>query len=599
MNTRVFILIGGLIALLALLRLAPPAVGSPLRPPANRVDYGLYLPVVSRPVAAAAPVIHSFIATPAAILPGGAATLSWQVTGATALSIDPGIGAVGGTNLVVHPAATTTYTLTAANAAGTAQAQATVTVGSAPPAGGFFLQSLDQIDRATADPTVRVDGAGGVHVIFTPQGAPPDQPTRPAYYAYCPAACHGPAAFTLLPLGDGVDFAALGLTPAGKPRLLLRLPAQAGAIFVYQYWACDANCLSPAGWASTALTYAYARQTGWVEPFIHSFALDAQGRPRFVYYDAGADPDDPHRGAFYAWCDDACGDPSGWYETRLLDDPHATDFHLAFGATGGPRLAYATYNGETMMQQVAYAECDGNCGAGGAWSGVVLVDTVSASVSSFATFSLAATRDGRPRLALYTGTGQGGSLSPNSLYYLACDATDCGGAQGWSAVRLELPETQGEEGVALALDGADRPRIAYHAPMAAGFGLRYAWCDSDCETSAGGWAMGEIEPSGAADAELSIPPWSGCPFPECNPPIPPCTMSAWDVGLHPSLTLDTAGNARVAYDAFHQQGGGCGTFTDAKLVRFANWTIGAAGMAGAARLAGDEHGNHQRRGGEQ
>lgn len=575
MNTRALTIISTLFILLALLSPRPgPGLGEAAgeRDGSGQAAHRAYAPLVTKPAAAVAPTIHSFTAAPTVIQPGGSATLLWQVSGATSLSISPGIGPVSGGSVAVRPAATTTYTLTAANAAGSTQAKATVTVGSPPPvAKPFFLQNLDEIDRATTTPTVLVDAAGGVHVAFTPQSATPDHPTRPAYYAYCPANCAGPEAFTLVPLGDGVDFAALALTPAGRPRLLARMPVQSGAVFVYQYWSCDANCLTPAGWASAALGYGYARQTGWVEPFVHSFALDASGRPRFVYYDNGQDYEDPHTGAFFAWCDGGCLDPANWFETKVLDDGDATDFHLGYGATGGPRLAYVTYDNENMLQQVAYAECDQNCGATGNWSGSILADTVSSSVESWATLSLAVTSAGRPRIALYSGTGLGGSLPPNGLYYLACDAASCAGVSAWLGTKLNLPEMRGEDGVALALDGQNRPRIAYHAPMTAGFGLHYAWCDANCAGSAAAWSSAEVEPSEAANAELPIPPWPGCSFPQCNPPVPPCTISTWDVGLHPSLALDGAGNARVAYDAFHQQGGGCGTFTDAKLVRFAGF----------------------------
>jgi len=79
----------------------------------------------------AKPVIASFQAGPASISAGQSSTLSWSVTGATTLSIDQGIGSVSGTSLSVSPAATTTYTLTAQNAAGATTAQATVTVGTA------------------------------------------------------------------------------------------------------------------------------------------------------------------------------------------------------------------------------------------------------------------------------------------------------------------------------------------------------------------------------------------------------------------------------------------------------------------------------------
>ncbi len=75
-----------------------------------------------------APVIQSFGAQPATIAAGGSSTLAWSVTGATQLSIDQGVGAVTGTSIPVSPAATTTYTLTAVNAAGSSTASATVTV---------------------------------------------------------------------------------------------------------------------------------------------------------------------------------------------------------------------------------------------------------------------------------------------------------------------------------------------------------------------------------------------------------------------------------------------------------------------------------------
>ena len=82
-----------------------------------------------------APVIASFTASPASVPPGGASTLSWSVSGATSLSIDGGVGTVTGTSASVTPAATTVYTLTAVNGAGsTLSAPVTVTVAVGPPA---------------------------------------------------------------------------------------------------------------------------------------------------------------------------------------------------------------------------------------------------------------------------------------------------------------------------------------------------------------------------------------------------------------------------------------------------------------------------------
>jgi hypothetical protein len=77
----------------------------------------------------AVPIIVSFAANPPSITAGQQSTLTWNVTGATAVTISS-IGSVnpsGGSNSV-SPTATTTYTLTATNASGSASANATVTV---------------------------------------------------------------------------------------------------------------------------------------------------------------------------------------------------------------------------------------------------------------------------------------------------------------------------------------------------------------------------------------------------------------------------------------------------------------------------------------
>ena len=78
------------------------------------------------------PVIESFTATPSAIPAGGSTQLAWGVTGATSLSLDNGLGAVTGTSLAVSPLGTTTYRLTASNAAGSVSKFTVVTVTGVP-----------------------------------------------------------------------------------------------------------------------------------------------------------------------------------------------------------------------------------------------------------------------------------------------------------------------------------------------------------------------------------------------------------------------------------------------------------------------------------
>jgi hypothetical protein len=84
----------------------------------------------------AKPVISSFTADPPAIPTGQSSSLGWSVSGATSLKVDP-VGAVTGTSLKVSPKTTTTYTLTATNAFGSATATALVMVGAAPTISGF------------------------------------------------------------------------------------------------------------------------------------------------------------------------------------------------------------------------------------------------------------------------------------------------------------------------------------------------------------------------------------------------------------------------------------------------------------------------------
>jgi hypothetical protein len=75
------------------------------------------------------PIVTSFSANPATILQGSQSTLTWTVTGADTVSIDNGVGTVVPNGSVqVTPAATTTYTLTATNAAGQTIATTQVTV---------------------------------------------------------------------------------------------------------------------------------------------------------------------------------------------------------------------------------------------------------------------------------------------------------------------------------------------------------------------------------------------------------------------------------------------------------------------------------------
>lgn len=75
------------------------------------------------------PVIVSFTAAPGGIDIGSSTTLAWQVTGATSITIDSGLGDVTNANqLTIFPSETATYTLKAKNAVGEVTKDVIVTV---------------------------------------------------------------------------------------------------------------------------------------------------------------------------------------------------------------------------------------------------------------------------------------------------------------------------------------------------------------------------------------------------------------------------------------------------------------------------------------
>jgi hypothetical protein len=76
----------------------------------------------------ASPTISSFTANPSSVSAGQPVTLSWTVSNGEYNIIAPDAGPVRGTQVVVAPTATTTYTLYSTNQFGQTTATVTVTV---------------------------------------------------------------------------------------------------------------------------------------------------------------------------------------------------------------------------------------------------------------------------------------------------------------------------------------------------------------------------------------------------------------------------------------------------------------------------------------
>jgi len=96
------------------------------------------------PVSGQRPMIHSFLANPGSIEKGQAVALSWGVSGADAINIQPYVGSVDsyGSKLL-NLESSITFTLTATNSAGSSTSTVTVTVSLTPGAGGADLKVVD------------------------------------------------------------------------------------------------------------------------------------------------------------------------------------------------------------------------------------------------------------------------------------------------------------------------------------------------------------------------------------------------------------------------------------------------------------------------
>lgn len=95
------------------------------------------------------PTIASFTANPSSVSSGASTTLSWSVTGATSLKIDPGNNDVTGYSSATasNLTQTTTFTLTASNTSGSSTATTTVTVNASVPTINSFTANPTTINR--------------------------------------------------------------------------------------------------------------------------------------------------------------------------------------------------------------------------------------------------------------------------------------------------------------------------------------------------------------------------------------------------------------------------------------------------------------------
>lgn len=392
-----------------------------------------------------------------------------------------------------------------------------------PATGKKFFLPTGEPDNTSA-PRLEVDPSGNLHAVY------PAYAVGGAYYAFCGADCAGTEETKVVRFEtDGTTTnAMLALDAEGHPRVLF------SAYSKIYYGSCDSDCGNRESWS-----YAPILDHGSdLEVTGQAFALDPQGRPRFVLHTyltaLGIGQGDPV--TYWVSCDSDCTNPNQWTKSAIQPTDIVSYATLAFDPQGKAHLAGMTTakDGDTEIDVAAYFECASDCGVEANWKGIGFGSYFTSeyeAVRFTPSLSMALTKGGQPRVTFVAK----GESDQKQLFYLACDA-DCT-ADNWAAMLLSSHEKL-DVGVDLALDAKDKPRVAYTVD----YNILLASCDdADCATAGDAW-KGTVVEGGS-----EMPPDQIFLYPNCN-------VSAWF--LHsPSVALTSGGAVRVGYQARDISGG--------------------------------------------
>jgi hypothetical protein len=372
----------------------------------------------------------------------------------------------------------------------------------------------------TANPSIAVDSEGGIHVAHEAFQWYSDDP-EPVYYAHCAGACDSRDDFTAIELeiGDGsASYVNLALDAQGHPRLLWQVEGG------FRYAECNVMpCTARDRWAISPQII--GRLDGTTEGSNRMLALDAAGRPRFVFSDATTGE---HAGTYYMLCDSNCTEAAHWQPVKIFSI-EVEEPSLSITSDGLPRLAFR--RDTEPDARLGYAECNVSCEVAANWYAFTFASPIDASLSSF---SLRLTSGGDTRIVLYTGAVEGeGKWEPEQVYYLAC-SEECGlSGYGWDISQLPNLTGSTPKDVTLALDSQNAPRIAYNGGNGVQSAMWYAWCNESCELQGADWQTTLVD---TVDELVDAP-------------LATCENPAWSFGHQVSLALDSDGDPRLVYDA--------------------------------------------------
>lgn len=402
-------------------------------------------------------------------------------------------------------------------------------------------------EQESASIVTVTDGDGRLHMAHTGW----DGKTKDFIYY---GVCKGPTCTTSR---DGWKFATipfaratkvqLAVTGDGRPRLHViaySAPELSQYNRSYSYGECEDDCTDPENWrfAEVALS-GDSLLSDVLNARVpeRTFALTADGWPRFIFTDANYIIEPDHYGAFLMSCEADCIDKANWKETNLaiqLDGGYPTERFtrpvLAVapdGTTGVLANVYAfDEQGKDLKQGLYFYSCRQGCDDRKAWTRTFILETGGGSIPG-PSWDLAFTRDSQPRIAQFLGDGmpEDRQILAHQLIYIYCKSA-CEKEDSWFANPVNPGKGIGE-GADLVLDDADRPRIAM---VTADGQVAIARCDEDCETKEPKWKAELVEPISVPEKERP----QALPF--------HCDGEVWNARM-PSLTL-VEGRAVVGYD---------------------------------------------------
>src|SRR5258708_844311 len=241
-------------------------------------------------------------------------------------------------------------------------------------AGAVFLRKIPSaiLNDQTNSMSVGADSAGGMHAAFANLSTDTNGNFN-AYYDYCAPGldCANTSNWTVVNLlsvaasATTMDAAQLDLDAQGHPRLVIvTSDFGAGSMDHFNYAACNSNCTIHASWTITEVAnLAIGNNANIFNGNKHFFALDPQGRPRFIV-DNGVNYE-------YHFCNTASTSANSWVTAPMVDSfvsvLAASYSSLRLTHSGEPRFAYYGTPGGSA-ESLYYFWCHSACTNSANWT---------------------------------------------------------------------------------------------------------------------------------------------------------------------------------------------------------------------------------------